>query len=164
MCLFLSGSLSLSLHFLSDWTRVPCSQSQLLMGQHECHLMSANGQPVLPFRALLLASQQRPLLRAVPITRPHLDQQYYHRLITDTDRQTDRCTDTGWTEKQNERQTQMDTEYFFFFSIVYILLFLWGYVRLISCHSKLNSNVGIVKEMIVWIKYFIKRQCIKKHD
>lgn len=56
-------------------------------------LMPANGQPVLPRRALLLASQPRPLLRAVPITRPHQDQQYSHRLITDS--QTDRCTDTG---------------------------------------------------------------------
>lgn len=53
------------------------------MGQRELHLMPANGQPVLPFRALFLASQQRPLLRAVPITCPHLDQQYSHRLITD---------------------------------------------------------------------------------
>lgn len=96
------------LYFFPDWTRVPCPQSQLWMDRREGHLVPANGQPVLPCRALLLASQWRPLLRAVPITCPQQDQQYSHRLITD--RQTDRCTDTGWTEKQNERHTQMDTE------------------------------------------------------
>lgn len=62
--------------------------------------------------------------------------------------------------KSKMRDTQMDTEYFFS-AFVYILLYL-GDVRLISWLSKLNSNVAIVKEMIVWIKYFIKRKCIQK--
>lgn len=70
--------------------------------------------------------------------------------------QTDRCKDTGWAEKQNERHSNVYR--IIFSTFVYILLFLWGDVRLISCHSKWNSNVAIVKEMIVWIKYFIKRK------
>lgn len=142
--------------FLSDWTRVPCPQSQLSMGQHEGRLMPANVQPVLPCRALLLASQQRPLLRAVPNTRPHQDQQYSHWLITD--RQTDRQVYRHRMNWKAKWETYSNGYRIIFSAFVYILLFLWGDVRLISCHSKLNSNVAIVKEMIVWIKYFIKRK------
>jgi len=102
------------------------------MGRREGCLVPANGLPVLPCRAFLLANQRRPLLRAVPITCPHQDQQYSHRLITDsqTDRQTDRQTEreTG-VQTEDELKSKMRDilkwiQNNFFSAFVYILLFL----------------------------------------